>query len=380
MKILIVHRLRSEFGGAHRYLLGLIDLLCSMNWEITLLIDLNPDLRELLGQISQKDVCIKEVNFDSLTAKRAGQALDKVLLDTAPDIVDFEAAAKTLRSAALNSAVLATCSASKVFTMHLPIITDQSDIRGSGRYIPLTSAWQGLTDRRSFIRLFDNGLSVSAHHAATLTKLLRIRTDFFTVIPNSVDTAVYRPARSKQDNCSKVRILSCGALTRRKRLDLLISAAAILRRHFKQFKVLIAGEGEDRSLLQRQIEDLSLDGVVTLIGHVKAISKFLQKGDIYVMCSDSEGFPYAVLEAMATGLPCVVSEVGDLPKMVRDSMEGYVIACRDDKAIAASLKQLIDDPNLRRRLGDAARERVVNHYSWTLSWARTQAFYTRIAP
>ena len=100
---------------------------------------------------------------------------------------------------------------------------------------------------------------------------------------------------------------------------------------------------------------------------------FYRSLDVFVMTSDSEGLPYSQIEAMAAGLPSVVTSAGDLPVVVRDGLDGYVVPRGEVGPFAERLEMLLSDPERRHRMGASARERACDHYSNRVSMDRTVA-------
>ncbi|MBR9910203.1 MAG: glycosyltransferase family 4 protein [Gammaproteobacteria bacterium] len=380
MKILIVHRLIAAFGGAHKYLTGLIDRLAASGWDIHLAINPNPDIGELVQAQANKGVQIHPIDYDRLSSAELGQVMDQLIQDISPDVIDFEAAAKSLRQLALNSALIKTTKAHKLFTMHLPVVTDQSSLRSWKRHIPGSHAWKGIQERKEFLELFDSGLSVSHFHALDIMRLIGLSQEFFTVIPNGVDTDQFSPRSADLANKNlPLKILACGGLTKQKRFDLLVSAAGWLQNQKQEFRIEIAGEGVDRTKLEQQIKAANLETKVTLKGHVTDISTFLRSGDIYVMCSDTEGLPYAALEAMATGLPMVVTRAGEMPFMVRHGLDGYVVECDDAISLAKTLSELLQSSSQRESMGKSSRERTLREFNAATNWKRIDIKYKTLA-
>ena len=128
--------------------------------------------------------------------------------------------------------------------------------------------------------------------------------------------------------------------------------------------LLIAGDGAQRSELEREARDLSLDDrIVRFLGARSDVEHLLRAADFFVLPSDTEGLPLSVLEAMAHGLPIVASNVGGIPELIDDGKEGLLIPPADPVALAAAIRRLSDDPELGRKLGDAARARASGEFS-----------------
>jgi glycosyltransferase involved in cell wall biosynthesis len=108
---------------------------------------------------------------------------------------------------------------------------------------------------------------------------------------------------------------------------------------------------------------LGLAERVHFLGNRRDVPDLLGAMDIFVLPSHSEGVSLAVLEAMAAGLPVIVSEVGGLPEIVRHEENGLLIPPKDPEALAKSLAQLLDSPDLAKRLGAKAREHIQEKYS-----------------
>ena len=377
MKVLIVHRLIASFGGAHRYLCHLIGILNRMDCDVHLAINPSPATEKLISQLIKDNVSVHFVAFDDLSPKEAGNTFDKLLNHIQPDVVDFEAAAKSVRAFAIYSEGFNASQAVKLFTMHLPIVTDQSSLRSWKARVPYTHGWRALRERQKFVRCFDRGLSVSRYHARSIARLLRIPELFFTVIPNGVDTSVFKPAANRQSR-EKLKIVASGGLTPQKRFDILIEAASHLPCIDGQFEVVIAGEGAERARLERLIERFNLTKKVYLQGHVADVAEFLRSADIYVLCSDSEGMPYSAIEAMACGLPCVMTNVGELPALLRDKVDGLVIERGSPEKLASCIEVLLENPELRLGYGLSARKRVLSKYDQARVEKIVENYYTQL--
>ena len=142
--------------------------------------------------------------------------------------------------------------------------------------------------------------------------------------------------------------------------------------------LLIVGDGAQRSELERQAQQLSLDDrAVRFLGERSDVDQILRAADFFVLPSDTEGLPLSVLEAMAHGLPIVASRVGGIPELIGHNEQGILVPPGDSGALAAAIQSLADDPLLRRRLGDAARARAGGEFSLSTTVRNYDRLYRR---
>lgn len=184
------------------------------------------------------------------------------------------------------------------------------------------------------------------------------------VVPNGVVS----PSRTKQWHPqSKVKIVFIGTTKRSKGVDALIEAVGTLPKATRsRLEVAIIGpDPEDRSCeLRRHIEKLGLEHVIDLAGVLTPdeVRDELRRASIFTLPSHAEGLPNALLEAMAVGLPCVVSDVGAIPEVITDGVDGFLVKAGNVEHLSACLKNLIGSLELRKRVGRAARKRVRGHF------------------
>jgi glycosyltransferase involved in cell wall biosynthesis len=180
------------------------------------------------------------------------------------------------------------------------------------------------------------------------------------VIPNGVR----RPSRLWEDDPSLPRrIVAIGRLSREKGFDLLIRAFAELAEPHPDWQLLIAGEGPERSSLERLITELNLDLRASLPGWIESPLELLCSSRVFVLPSRYEGFPNALLEAMAAGVPVVSFACDHGPaEIVEHGVNGLLVAAEDVHGLAAELERMMLDVDLRIRLGGRARE-VVQRFS-----------------
>src|SRR5262249_31403771 len=128
----------------------------------------------------------------------------------------------------------------------------------------------------------------------------------------------------------------------------LIEAAAIVVRTIPDARFVIAGEGELRPQLERQIKDHRLEKHVFLTGSRPAVLSVFKAFDVLVMSSVAEGLGTSLLEAMACGKPIVATTAGGMPEVVADGLNGLLVPPRDHAAMAAAIVRLLTSEALRR--------------------------------
>lgn len=153
-----------------------------------------------------------------------------------------------------------------------------------------------------------------------------------------------------------------GRLAEIKRYDLLIRSFASLKRHCPDAHLLMVGDGPQKPVLQRLVEELDLGTRVHFAGYQTNVSDYLHAMNCFALTSSSEGTPQAVLEASVARLPVVASRVGGLPELIDDGRTGILFPPGDEEALTRELLNVIQNKELAHRLGDAAGQRVQSLY------------------
>lgn len=166
-------------------------------------------------------------------------------------------------------------------------------------------------------------------------------------------------------------------LTRNKGLTYLVAAARLLRANRPElnFKILIMGDGEERAALAGEISAAGLSARVCLAGFIPDAKRYLKGLDLFALPSVKEGLPYAIMEAMAAGLPIAASRVGGVPDLIRDGEDGLLVPPKDPTALAEAIGRLLGERSLALRLGGQARRAVGQSFSREAMIARTVALY-----
>ncbi len=238
-------------------------------------------------------------------------------------------------------------------------------------------------DRHLIARFSSAFVAVSEDGRRLMIDRERIEPDEIVVIPNGIEPRGHGDgARVRAElglSPDAFVVGSVGNLRAQKAFEMLVEAADLLRsRAGPGLRVLIAGEGPERTRLRELIAGRQLDGVVSLLGARGDIPDLLDAFDVAVCCSDFEGSPLSVMEYMQAGLPVVGTRIGGLDGLVIDEETGVLVPIRNAAALADALARLEDDPNLRRAMGD--RGEGLCREKWRLeTWIeRVEALYLRL--
>src|SRR3954466_7020618 len=182
------------------------------------------------------------------------------------------------------------------------------------------------------------------------------------VIPNGIDISHFRAPQPRKQR----RIIATVAnLRQEKGHDVLLHAAALIRRQVPDVRFRIIGDGPLRDSLQQLASRLGLLDVVEFLGHREDVAALLATSDLYAFPSRTEAFPNGLIEGMAAGLPVVASAVGGMLELVDDRRNGRLVPPGDHQALAAVLLDFIEDPSTADELAAAARRTIEARYSFT---------------
>ena len=208
------------------------------------------------------------------------------------------------------------------------------------------------------------------------------------VIPNGIDIAQFRPDEQHREAVraelrlpsDAVVIALIGRFDPLKDHRNFIDAAARVSRHAPNAAFVLAGDGisSDNDMLMSWIRDAGIGNVTHLLGRRMDVARIMAATDVAVLSSRSEGFPNVVAEAMACGVPCVVTDVGDAAEIIGDT--GIVVPPRDAQALADGCLRLIDaGPEVRRQSGERARNHIAERYSLDAMVERYDSLHAELA-
>jgi glycosyltransferase involved in cell wall biosynthesis len=231
---------------------------------------------------------------------------------------------------------------------------------------------------RTGARMGDGFVAVSDEVAVSIGRAIRPPAQMLATIANGVDVERYPPPIDRaalRSNLGlgddQVLFLSVGKLMRQKGHAVLIEALRQAATELADVVVLVAGEGELRTDLEGRIAAAGIADRIRLLGARRDVPQLLAAADAFVLPSLWEGLPMALLEAMASRLPVLATEVSGTSQVVETGTSGLLVSPGDVAELASGLRELsaiARDADRARTMGDAARARIETHYS-----ARAQA-------
>jgi glycosyltransferase involved in cell wall biosynthesis len=224
---------------------------------------------------------------------------------------------------------------------------------------------------------------VSAGNRDTMDRLVGLDGVATRVIPNGVEVARVgvRAAAVPRRTGAPGRVMTAARFAPEKGLDVLLRAVARLPRSTVD-TVDLYGDGPERAALERLVAELDLDDRVGLHRWRDDIPEQMARHDLFVLPSTAEGMPYALLEAMAAGIPVIASDVPGNVEALAGGSAGTVVPRRDPAALAAAMAARLADPDGTARLARAAHRRARERYDLSGQMRRTVALWppARTAP
>jgi len=219
--------------------------------------------------------------------------------------------------------------------------------------------------------LTDAFIGVAREHGRYLVRQERFPESKVRVIPNGVDVDRFclgplpgAELRRELGMASDAPV--CGivaALRPEKNHELFLEVAALVREKLPEAHFVVIGDGPRRQRLEALARELALDDAVRFLGTRSDVPQLLSMLDAFVLTSHVEANPVSILEAMAAGVPVVATRVGSVAESVEDGVTGLLAEPGDADQIAGQLVALLTDRGRSRRMGRAARDRVVAHWS-----------------
>ena len=219
-------------------------------------------------------------------------------------------------------------------------------------------------------RLADRSVAVSAELEEYLIKKVRFPAKKMAVILNGVNTETFAPGPKPENLLAEfnlkpsTKILGCVAsFNSVKDHATILDTFRIIKETCPDTALIFVGDGMLRAKIEEQIARLKLGGSVILAGKRKDVPDMLRLMDIFLLFSLSEGTSMSVAEAMASGLPAVVTDVGGNPSLVDDGRNGILVKPKQPQEMAEAVLSLLKDDDRRRQFGEKGVEKVKRAYS-----------------
>jgi L-malate glycosyltransferase len=156
----------------------------------------------------------------------------------------------------------------------------------------------------------------------------------------------------------------------------LISAASYVCRDFPEAIFVLVGDGKERPSLERQVLQAGLEKHFLFLGSRRDVPDLLACCDLFVLPSEAEALPNALLEAMAAGLPVVATRVGGVPQIIMDGVNGMLVPAKNPPALAEAILRILQYPHFAKQLSQTGRETVRAQFGFDPLVAELEQLYT----
>jgi len=271
-----------------------------------------------------------------------------------------------------------------VCTVHSTWKGEAEAIRGEP-YSRLNANEKFLVSFNWFLRFFEEGMlkrarkiiAVSRFTKWELTNYYKIPESKIRVIHNGVNVNKFKPAVDKRKvkielgfNPDDLAIVSVGRLYARKGLFTLIESMVAVVKRFPTAKFVISGKGQSDEMhkLTAYAERLGVKNNIVFTGYYpdKKLPKLYQAADVFAFSTFYEHHPFAVLEALATGLPVVTTTVGGIPETIESGKNGFLVEPFHPRQFSEKILYLLEHPAFAAEMGAKARKTIVEEYDWRI--------------
>ena len=241
--------------------------------------------------------------------------------------------------------------------------------------VPMVTTCHGFFKRRWFRKVFPcwgkGVIAISCPVALHLWKDFGVANERIHMVTNGIDLKRFTVADQGERNKKRLElgigdhpvIGIIARLSDVKGIDVLLKAMPVVIQAIPNIQLIIAGEGPEKEKLQQIVQDLSLHAFVRFESTVNHTRDLLAAFDVFVMPSLMEGLGLSVIEAQATGIPVIASNVGGLPELVEDSKTGYLVPVGDSQVLAQRIIEMLKNPVQAKAMAAEARFLVEQKFS-----------------
>ena len=323
-----------NFGGAERVMSILSNAWCDKGCEVKILLTGTP--------AQSKYTLSKQVELISCFS------------DTKKAIVPHLAIVKAVRSLCklwkpdvvisfYND--IAALSAVAITGLHIPLIYSERNDPNRTNQRPIDQVYRKIVENRADKIVFQTKGAQACYPPKVQKKSV--------VILNPLDTSAFPTHDFSHE---KKEIVTVGRLEPQKNQKLLINAFSLIADEFPDYNLIIYGEGSLRGELESHIEQLNLQERVLLPGAKEGIQEYIKDASLFVLSSDYEGIPNALIEAMAIGLPCISTDCspGGARALIDNNVSGVIVPCGDSNELTQQMVRLLVDREFAKKIGRKA--------------------------
>jgi glycosyltransferase involved in cell wall biosynthesis len=313
-------------------------------------LDFNEKL-SFLNRLIQRAYGMRDLNFCRPSCQEM-QRIYSCIKQTRPDVVLCHFGYAALRILPVTNA------------LNLPLVVH---FHGRDISASLQNKWYRWSLKKS-IKHFSAAVVVGSHQRRKLIEEYYMKDDKVFLIPCGVPTEQFSSVKKK--NSRPLQFISVSRISQEKGLDYSLKAFAEIAVKIPDSHFTLIGGGPFKGELESAVQNLGLEGRVSFVGEKKPLEiiEYLHSSDVYVQHSLQsqdgwiEGFGVSIAEASSMKLPVVVTDCGGIVDQVVDGVTGYVVAQRDVMAMASRMEELARDAVLREKMGNAGRNRMVEHF------------------
>ena len=271
-----------------------------------------------------------------------------------------------------------------VCTVHSTWKGEAQAIRGEP-YSRLNANEKFMVSFNWFLRIFEEKMlerankiiAVSHFTKRELLEYYKVPEEKIQVIHNGVDVNKFKPAKNKRKikeelgfKADDLAILSVGRLYARKGLFTLIESMPAVVKRFKNAKFIISGKGQSDEMrkLINHADRIGVKNSIIFTGYYpdKKLPKLYQAADVFAFSTFYEHHPFAVLEALSTGLPVVTTSVGGIPETIESGKNGFLVDPFNPKQFADRILYLLEHPAEAAEMGSLARKTILERFDWRI--------------